>query len=409
MARAPFDFAAGETVAGYRVEAVIGRGGSATVYRAVAAMGGPAVALKIMHEHDPSGVGRKRFAREAALLQKLQHPHVVRMFDYGYTDRDLPFIVFELLQGRSLKSAVRHAGAFAPERVGRITLQLLDALVVAHDMGIIHRDIKPGNVFLRSGQAHDHALLLDLGLAKALEGDGIETNTITGTGYRLGTPRYMSPEMARGDKAHAPGDLYAIGLLMAEMLDGEPVVRAQAQIDILMAHASPGDLDVSPAVQGSPFHSVVRRALAKDLKVRYRNAIQMRADVEGALTLHERALATAARFENVSAEMAPTLAVDRGHFDALLAERAPGTPPRIALGGTIDMAGHTVHEIAQREAGATLPIHQLPADGLVPPPPSSVLAPPARQRPRRAPLWSLGLLLLAAGALAVMAYILAGR
>jgi hypothetical protein len=342
VVRAPFDIRVGETVAGFRVEKVIGRGGSANVYRAAPVGGGESVALKIMHEHDPSGVGRKRFAREAALLKKLQHRHIVKMFDYGYIDAGLPYIVFELLHGRALKSAILRAGEFTNERVGRISLQLLDALEVAHNMGIIHRDIKPQNVFLRAGEEHDHALLLDLGLAKAMEGDGVETKTITGTGYRLGTPRYMSPEMARGDMAGAPGDLYAMALIMAEMIAGHPVVQAVAQIDVLLAHAGDEALPLPPQVRDSPFFGVIQRALAKDLKVRHRTALQMRADVQAAHDLQTRAVAMAERLDAVGGDMAPTLALEGGPTDDMIAEAirlASDATPRmpIEVGGTVDL------------------------------------------------------------------------
>jgi len=315
VARAPFDLRAGERVAGYTIDRAIGRGGSASVYRASHASLAEQVAFKVMHEHDPSGVGRPRFAREAALLKKLDHPHVVKMIDYGFTEAGLPYIVFELLRGRSLYAAIKRFGAFDPARAGRIALQLLEALGAAHEVGIIHRDIKPGNVYLCAGHDEDYAKLLDLGLAKALEGDGPETDTITGTGYRLGTPRYMSPEMARGQKVGAQGDLYALGLVLAEMISGEPVVKGNVQVDVLMAHGGPTPLSVDAEVAASPFANVIERALAKPLDVRYRTALQMHADIEAALAFHERALQVARMVGDYqrrqgTADLQPTLALE---------------------------------------------------------------------------------------------------
>lgn len=313
MGRAPFDLRPGDQVAGYTIECAIGRGGSASVYRASHPQHAELVAFKIMHEHDPSGVGRPRFAREAALLQKLDHPHVVKMTDYGYTESDLPYIVFELLRGRSLYAAIKRLGPFDPMRVGRIALQLLDALGAAHALGIIHRDIKPGNVYLCAGHEHDYAKLLDLGLAKALEGDGPETDTITGTGYRLGTPRYMSPEMARGQRVGAAGDLYAMGLIIAEMLTGDPVVKGNVQVDVLMAHGNDRPLPLDDAIERSPFASVIRRALAKAQDVRYRTALQMHADVQAAVAMYERALEV-----SQMVGMSPTASLDDGDMQATL-------------------------------------------------------------------------------------------
>ena len=124
------DLRVGEEVAGYRIRRVLGRGGSGTVYDA-ARSGEPAVALKVMHEHDPSGVGRKRFVREAALVQKLSHPHVVKLLDYGYTDAGLPFIAFALLVGRSLKSELRKRGGLGEDRVaGEMADPVVDRLEV---------------------------------------------------------------------------------------------------------------------------------------------------------------------------------------------------------------------------------------------------------------------------------------
>jgi eukaryotic-like serine/threonine-protein kinase len=290
MGRAPFELRAGEVVAGYTIERAIGRGGSASVYSATHPQLDEPVAFKIMHEQDPSGVGRPRFAREAALLKKLRHPHVVEMLDYGFTESDLPFIVFELLRGRSLFAAIKRLGPFDPLRVGRIVMQILDALGAAHDAGIIHRDIKPGNIYLCAGHEHDYAQLLDLGLAKALEGDGVETDTITGTGYRLGTPRYMSPEMARGQTVGAPGDLYAVGLVMGEMLAGEPIVKGNVQIDVLMAHGSDAPLSLPKIVEESAFVRVIEQALDKDLGKRFASAAEMHSAVDKAIAIHERTM-----------------------------------------------------------------------------------------------------------------------
>jgi serine/threonine protein kinase len=318
VGRAPFDLRPGDQVAGYTIERAVGRGGSASVYRATHPRLAEPVAFKIMHEHDPSGVGRPRFAREAALLKKLDHPHVVEMIDYGFTESELPYIVFELLRGRSLYAAIKRLGPFDPVRVGRIALQMLDALGAAHALGIVHRDIKPGNVYLCAGHDEDFAKLLDLGLAKALEGEGPETDTITGTGYRLGTPRYMSPEMARGQKVGAAGDLYAMGLVMAEMLAGEPVVKGNVQVDVLMAHGNTKALPLDDVIERSAFAAVIRRALAKELDVRYRTALQMRVDVETALAMHQRVHQVTRMVgdpavglgEGATADLVPTFSLD---------------------------------------------------------------------------------------------------
>lgn len=235
---------------------------------------GRMVALKVMHEHDRTGVGRKRFEREAALVKKLRHPNVVEIYDYGHTDDGLPFLVFEVLEGQSLKEALAE-GAFGEARAGRVALSVLDALIAAHALGIIHRDIKPGNIFLRQAPG-ETVQVLDFGLAKALVGDKIETATLTKTGYRLGTPRYMSPEMARGLPVEEASDLYSLGLVLAEMIAGRPVIEGDIHVQIILEHASDEPLSLPAELDGSPLEAVVERALAKDPAKRFRTAAEMR-------------------------------------------------------------------------------------------------------------------------------------
>lgn len=272
----------GTTLAGYTIGKVIGRGGNATVFEAVS-VSGERVALKIMHAPDPSGVARQRFAREAALMQRLDHPNIARVFDFGHTAQEDPYLVMELLEGQTLKRLVRKEAPLAHDRVQAIALQILDGVAAAHAQRIVHRDLKPTNVFMLQAPGQDTAKVLDFGLAKGLESnpkiDGRRA-ALTLLGHRLGTPRYMSPEMARGETSAEQGDLYAVGLLIAEMLSGLPVVTAQEQLEMLMAHASPDELQLHPAVLNSPFSQIIRRVLAKDLRVRHRTAMQLRAELE---------------------------------------------------------------------------------------------------------------------------------
>ena len=419
MAQAPYDLSIGETVAGYRIDKLIGRGGSATVYEARKVeppdprLAG-SVAFKVMHEHDPSGIGKQRFAREAALSQKLEHPHVVRLLDYGYTDREWPFIVFELLRGLSLKAAIRQRGPFDVPTTARFTLEILAALAAAHELGIIHRDIKPANVFLHRTEQGEAVRVLDLGLAKALFGDGVEVQTLTGTGYRLGTPRYMSPEMARGQKVGLAGDLYAVALLMAEMITGQPVVRGQSQVELLLAHSEDTPLPLDEEVCRSPFHGVILRGLAKDVQVRYHTAMQMRADVEAALMLHERLPDLAAAQAAFAPDMAPTMVYggSESRVDSDLAAED-------GLGSTLELSGEVLPTLSMSAANSSeasterLRVGAFPAerdplaatlsdDG-------SYAAPLSYQPPReKSHLWLVVALLVVAAAFVAAGYFLAG-
>ena len=374
------DLHAGERIGDYRVRRVLGRGGAGTVYE-VDGPSGP-VAVKLMHEQDPSGVGRKRFDREAALVQKLRHPHVVALLGFGH-EAGLPYIVFELLNGRSLKSMLRREGPFDAAGAGRMVLQMLEALMAAHAMGIIHRDIKPANVYICDDQGPDFVKVLDFGLAKALEGEGAEVATITDTGYRLGTPRYMSPEMARGQQVGEAGDIYSLGLVFAEMLSGSPVVQATSQIDVMMAHANDDQLELDEAITHSPFAQCIRQSLAKNPAQRFATATAMHDAVKTALHYHEQALQIAQRFPDAPADAA-TLLYDgsKESADPLLAteeiDPTPAMPARqqqapAALAATMAFPeGFDPSTIPQARAAPTM---------LMPPTVPVREAPPTLMRP----------------------------
>lgn len=281
-----FQHVGGDIVADrYQIVTPIGIGGSAAVYAALDGRSGERVALKVMHESDGSAVKRQRFEREAAFVQQLQHPHVVDVLDFGHTEEEQPFIVFSLLRGRSLKTALKQDGPMDPLRAGVLALQVLDALVAAHRRGIVHRDIKPANIFLEeTDDGQERAQVLDFGLAKALFGDDEELlASLTATGHRLGTPRYMAPEMARGEAMGAPGDIYAMGLVLAEMVSGVPVVRSKVQVEVLSAHASPRPLPLDPEVREGPFGAVVAQAIEKEVGARFPDAATMRHEVAAAV------------------------------------------------------------------------------------------------------------------------------
>ncbi|MEM1029788.1 MAG: serine/threonine-protein kinase [Myxococcota bacterium] len=274
----PIELRIGQSVDRYRILRVLGRGGGGSVYLAEGAPGEEKVALKVMHDHDLAGVARKRFEREAEFVMKLRHPHIVRLVDFGYTrEHGLPYICFAHLEGLTVKEALRRDGPFTLSRIVRVTEQTLDALEEAHRHGVIHRDIKPANIFLEERAGNESVQVLDFGLAKALEGELLETTGLTRTGYRLGTPRYMSPEMARGAAVVEASDLYSLGLVVAEMISGEPVVTDDLHVAIMLEHAKDEPLPLSPAVTGSPLAPIVRHALAKRVDRRYRGAVEMRA------------------------------------------------------------------------------------------------------------------------------------
>lgn len=268
----------------YRIVDVLGSGGSATVFRAEDLRHDRRlVCLKLMHSTHPEGdKERKRFMREAALVRSLQHRYVVELLDYGHTEQEVPFLVFPLLYGRTLKERLETDGAFDPMDAAEITEQLLEALGPAHRQGVAHRDLKPANIFLCATRAGEEVRLLDFGLAKTTTRGPTRTD-ITRVGAVVGTPRYMAPEQARGERVGTAADIYALGLLFAEMLTGEAVVRGGGELDLYVAHGSDRPLPLPLQLDGSPFGHVIRRALSKRPEERYRVADQMLADLRGAM------------------------------------------------------------------------------------------------------------------------------
>ncbi|MEM9691575.1 MAG: protein kinase [Myxococcota bacterium] len=271
----------GQVLAGkYAVVDTVGVGGSATVYRVVPQGRTEAYALKLMHTDHPDGdVERQRFAREAEMLRKLQHPNIVGLIDYGHTEDDRPFLVFPLLNGRPLKDKLKAEAPFPPSEAGRIAAEVLRALEKAHNLGVAHRDIKPENIFMSRDASGETVQLLDFGLAKvALEQD----EALTRVGSVVGTPRYIAPEQARGEEVGPAADIYSLGLVLAEMVSGQPLVQGKNHVEIYVQQGSDKPHRLPPAVLDSPFASVIRRAVDKKPAVRYRLASQMLADVRSA-------------------------------------------------------------------------------------------------------------------------------
>jgi serine/threonine-protein kinase len=274
---------AGEVIADkYAVVEAIGVGGSATVYRARRVGMAHEVALKVMHAEHPDGDNeRQRFAREAELVMKLQHAHVVPLLDYGHTAEGVPFLVFALLQGQSLERRIKTQGSLAWATAGRFSVQVLRALEKAHGLGVVHRDIKPANIFLSTGVFGEVAQVLDFGLAKMVRDEA--PSDLTQAGALLGTPRYMAPEQVRGEQITHAADIYSFGLVMAEMLLGRPLIAGEKELDIYVAQGSDKPIFLPDEVLTTPFGAIIQRAVSKPVAVRYSMASQMLADVEAAL------------------------------------------------------------------------------------------------------------------------------
>lgn len=278
----------------YEVRGVLGEGGTGIVYDAVHKPDGGAVALKVMHEALAGDKQiRGRFQREAAILRRLDGPHVCTILDFGETpgetpDTSLLYIAMPKIAGESLdKVALR--GPLAVERALDVMLDVLSALASAHAQGVIHRDLKPANVLL---DETGRVIVGDFGMSKIVTGTGTGTTNLTAHNMLFGTPEYMSPEQARGDELDARCDVYAAGVMLYELLCGEPPFTGSTPLGVLTAHLT-GDLvsprerpggkeRVTPALEAVALH-----ALTRDPNARYGSALALAAAIRHARAMPE--------------------------------------------------------------------------------------------------------------------------
>ncbi|WP_460535178.1 Stk1 family PASTA domain-containing Ser/Thr kinase [Humibacter ginsengiterrae] len=280
----------------YRVGELIGRGGMADVHKGVDIRLGRTVAVKLLKPSlatDPAF--RTRFRQEAQAAARMAHPTIVRVFDAGEeTVRDAmgnevqaPFIVMEYVDGVLLRDILRN-GPLDPAEAARIASGLLTALEYSHRAGVVHRDIKPGNIMVtRAGQVK----VMDFGIARAISDSSA---TVAQTTAILGTASYFSPEQAKGETVDARTDLYSTGVVLFEMLAGRPPFRGDTAVAVAYQHVSEQPVkpsSINPKVSPA-YDMVVMRALAKDRFQRYQSAAEFRDDLElaasGKVPVHKK-------------------------------------------------------------------------------------------------------------------------
>lgn len=252
----------GQMLGPYQIISQIGKGGMATVYKAYHANMDRYVALKVVSNQlaeNPDFL--KRFQQEARLIARLEHPHILPVHDYGEFE-GIPYMVMRFLEAGTLKE--RLAAPISLAEVDRIFTQLANALQYAHDNGVIHRDIKPSNAML---DKLGDIFLTDFGVAKILEGSA----QLTATGAITGTPAYMSPEQARGDKADRRSDIYSLGVVLFEMLTGRVPFEAETPMAVLFKQIQDPPPPLSTVRPDLPYtlEPVLLKALTKDPADRY--------------------------------------------------------------------------------------------------------------------------------------------
>ena len=380
--------AVGKTLEGkYRIDGFLKRGGMGAVYRGTHLMLNKPVAIKLIKpELVSSSEVVQRFLREARAAAHLSHPNIVTVHDLGQTPDGMLYIVMELVPGSSLKEVIQAEGAWEAKRVVRLVKAIASALGVAHRNNVVHRDLKPQNIMVtRDSDGNEIPKLLDFGIAKTLEPT---SPALTSTVMVLGTPHYMSTEQAKGAPADRRSDLYALGVILYEMLVGSVPFDDASIPQILIKHLTEMPLPPSSVNPGVPpgLEAIVLRLLEKDPDRRYQNAEELIEALDGV--------------EDIAVEIAaaPTIAVPAPTRDVTLAGGAAtgtlrahevsGEPKRrgmipvlalvIAVGALVALAllflrGRSPEEVVEVVAEAPPPARSTP----VPPEAGETSAPPA--------------------------------
>jgi tRNA A-37 threonylcarbamoyl transferase component Bud32 len=263
----------------YRLDAQIGAGGMSTVYRAFDQTLERRVAIKLMHREIASdGDQLERFRREARAVAQLSHPHIVGVIDAG-EDEGRPYIVFEYVEGETLKERIRRMGRLPMEEAIAYAIEITRALGNAHAHHIVHRDVKPQNVLI---DEEGSAKVTDFGIARTLDQEGL-----TADGRVLGTTDYVSPEQALGHDVNGQSDIYSLGVVLFEMLTGDVPFHGENQVSVAMKHVREDmpDLQSRRPEASATLAAVLERMTDKDLRRRYPDAETLVRDLEEALAI----------------------------------------------------------------------------------------------------------------------------
>src|SRR5581483_4268912 len=270
----PADPLLGRTIEGkYRFDAKLGEGGMGAVYKATRMLIGDIVAIKVLHgAQSATAQAGERFRREAQAAARLKHPNAVAIYDFGVTGDGLLYLIMELAEGQSLRSLIKEKGAIPPQMAAEIMGQACSALDEAHQHNIVHRDIKPDNIMVRTTSGGMQVKVLDFGIAKLRDLTG--SDTLTQHGSVIGTPHYMSPEQCLGEELDGRSDIYSLGVVLYEMLSGVAPFRGNTSREIITKHITqpPPSIRSINASLSPEVDAVLQQVLEKDRDARPQTA-----------------------------------------------------------------------------------------------------------------------------------------
>jgi tRNA A-37 threonylcarbamoyl transferase component Bud32/uncharacterized RDD family membrane protein YckC len=323
----------------YDVLSLIGRGGMASVYKIYDKTLGKVFAAKVMNEElAVEATARKRFAQEIEAASSMTHGNIAAVYSHGVTEKSLPFICMDYLEGETLASMIKREGKLEPRHAALIFQQVCEALTHAHMKGIIHRDITPGNIFInRNEDGVEVVKLVDFGLAK-LEYRSTDSTKLTQTGALLGSPFYMSPEQCHGETQDARSDIYSLGCVMYHALTGHPPFDGDNSIKIVLQHVKQtapafATTDTSEPQLMKSFEACVLRCLQKNPQDRYQSIDEVTAQLQS-LDYQKPNLAV-----TVAASPAPVRRIFASVVDAAILPFIAGCIGAIFLGNPFESLG----------------------------------------------------------------------
>ncbi len=261
-----------EILGQYQIEKKLGEGGMGMVYLADQPAMARKAAIKILRPDIASAEQMERFQREAQTLSNIDHPHIIKVYNFGTLPDGELYIAMEFVQGREMDKVLEDEGQMPWERAVSIIVQAADALVDAHSKGIVHRDLKPENIMLcERRDTNDYVKVMDFGIAKVLENSAELTSSATVAGIIHGTPMYMSPEQARGESVDARSDIYSLGIVLYAMLTCDLPIKSNTLVGYIIAHQSepPDPLSKHNVQVPKQLETILMKMLEKKVEDRY--------------------------------------------------------------------------------------------------------------------------------------------